>query len=148
MESIPHAANGDNHVWARWLQLALTTPVVLWCGSQFYRGAWAAFRHHAADMNTLVAVGPGAAFLYSAAVTLAPGFFAARGVAPGQAVVGELLADLWRSAQLSFLGTDCGCGRADSSNHRSRGRLAPSQRSRRRVELPRLDRYRVSHGNS
>jgi Cu+-exporting ATPase len=60
-----------------WLQLALTTPVVLYCGVQFYRGAWAAFRHRAADMNTLIAVGTGTAYLYSLAATVAPGWFAA-----------------------------------------------------------------------
>jgi P-type Cu+ transporter len=58
-----------------WLQLALTTPVVLYSGSQFYRGAWIAFRHRFADMNTLIAVGTGAAFVYSVAATIAPGFF-------------------------------------------------------------------------
>jgi P-type Cu+ transporter len=50
---------------ARWLQLALTTPVVLYCGAQFYRGAWAALRHRAADMNTLIALGTGSAYVYS-----------------------------------------------------------------------------------
>lgn len=59
-----------------WLQLALTTPVVFFCGWQFYRGAWAALRHRAADMNTLIAIGTGAAFLYSIAATLVPNFFA------------------------------------------------------------------------
>ncbi len=58
-----------------WLQLALTTPVVFYSGWQFYRGAWAAFRHRAADMNTLIAVGTGAAYLYSIAATIAPNFF-------------------------------------------------------------------------
>ncbi|HKQ99864.1 MAG TPA: heavy metal translocating P-type ATPase [Pyrinomonadaceae bacterium] len=58
-----------------WLQLALTTPVVFYAGWQFYRGAWAAFRHRAADMNTLIAVGTGAAYLYSVAATIVPGFF-------------------------------------------------------------------------
>jgi Cu+-exporting ATPase len=58
-----------------WVQLALTAPVVLWAGAPFYRGAWAAFRHRAADMNTLIAVGTGTAFLYSVAATLFPGFF-------------------------------------------------------------------------
>jgi Cu+-exporting ATPase len=58
-----------------WLQLALTTPVVFYSGWQFYRGAWAAFRHRAADMNTLIAVGTGAAYLYSVAATVAPGSF-------------------------------------------------------------------------
>lgn len=60
-----------------WLQLALTTPVVLYSGRQFYRGAWAAFRHRLADMNTLIAVGTGTAYLYSVAATAAPGFFVA-----------------------------------------------------------------------
>src|ERR1044071_6346586 len=59
-----------------WLQLALTTPVVFNSGWQFYRGAWSAFRHRFADMNTLIAVGTGAAYLYSVAATIAPGFFA------------------------------------------------------------------------
>ena len=65
-----------------WTLLLLTLGVMAWAGRHFYTRAWAAFRHHAADMNTLVAVGTGAAFLYSAAVTLAPGFFRARGVTP------------------------------------------------------------------
>src|SRR5882724_2643500 len=59
-----------------WLQLALTTPVVFYCGLQFYRGAWASFKHRAADMNTLIAIGTGVAYLYSVAATIAPGFFA------------------------------------------------------------------------
>ncbi|HEX2692731.1 MAG TPA: copper-translocating P-type ATPase, partial [Gemmatimonadaceae bacterium] len=48
----------------------------------FYTRAWAAFRHHSADMNTLVAVGTGAAFVYSVVATVAPGFFFSRGVTP------------------------------------------------------------------
>ncbi|MEJ7759349.1 MAG: heavy metal translocating P-type ATPase [Gemmatimonadaceae bacterium] len=59
-----------------WLQLALATPVVFYCGAQFYRGAWAAFRHRAADMNTLIAIGTGAAYIYSIAATVYPSFFA------------------------------------------------------------------------
>ena len=62
--------------------LALTLGVMLWAGRHFYTRAWAAFRHHAADMNTLIAVGTGAAFVYSLVATLAPGFFLRRGVAP------------------------------------------------------------------
>lgn len=65
-----------DHPWINWLQLALTTPVVLYSGAHFYRGAWAAFRHRAADMNTLIAVGTGAAYLYSVAATAMPGLFA------------------------------------------------------------------------
>jgi Cu+-exporting ATPase len=65
--------------WTAWLELALTTPVVFYAGAQFYRGAWAAFRHRAADMNTLIAVGTGAAYLYSVLATLLPGVFARTG---------------------------------------------------------------------
>ncbi len=62
--------------------LGLTIGVMAWAGRHFYTRAWAAFRHHSADMNTLVAVGTGAAFLYSLAATFFPGFFIARGVMP------------------------------------------------------------------
>ena len=70
---------------AVWVQLALTTPVVLYCGAQFFRGAWAAFRHRAADMNTLIAVGTGTAYAYSVAATFFPRFFLA-----GQGAMGEM----------------------------------------------------------
>ena len=66
----------------RWTLLALTLPAVGWAGRHFYTRAWAAFRHHSADMNTLIAVGTGAAFLYSLAVTVAADWFLAHGVAP------------------------------------------------------------------
>ena len=56
----------------RWLMLVLTTPVVVWAGASFFTGAWRAFRHHAADMNTLVAIGVGTAYGYSVVATLAP----------------------------------------------------------------------------
>ena len=45
--------------------LVLTAGVMLWAGRHFYTRAWAAFRHHSADMNTLIALGTGAAFVYS-----------------------------------------------------------------------------------
>ncbi|HYG69045.1 MAG TPA: copper-translocating P-type ATPase, partial [Anaeromyxobacteraceae bacterium] len=56
--------------------------VMAWAGRHFYVRAWAAFRHNSADMNTLVAVGTGAAYLLSVVATVAPGFFVARGVPP------------------------------------------------------------------
>ena len=62
--------------------LVLTVAVMAWAGRHFYTRAWSAFRHHSADMNTLIAVGTGAAFVYSLIATMAPGFFARRGVAP------------------------------------------------------------------
>ena len=58
--------------------LALATPVQFWAGWRFYEGAWAALRHGQANMNTLVALGTSAAYLYSAVATLAPGLLAGR----------------------------------------------------------------------
>ena len=62
--------------------LAVTLVVMLWAGRHFYTRAWSAFRHHSADMNTLIAVGTGAAFLYSVLATVWPDFFLSRGIAP------------------------------------------------------------------
>jgi Cu+-exporting ATPase len=61
---------------------ALATPVQFWIGARFYRGAWGAFKHRNADMNTLVAVGTSAAYVYSVAATLVPSFFKAGGIQP------------------------------------------------------------------
>ncbi len=66
----------------RWVLLALTTPVVAWAGGTFFTGAWRAFRHHAADMNTLVALGVGSAYAYSVTATVFPQGFAAIGRMP------------------------------------------------------------------
>ncbi|MGV3721003.1 MAG: heavy metal translocating P-type ATPase, partial [Actinomycetota bacterium] len=55
-----------------WVQLALTTPIMLYSGRQFFVGAWGALRHRAADMNTLIALGTGAAYLFSVIATLFP----------------------------------------------------------------------------
>ena len=65
-----------------WVLLVLTTPVQFWVGVQFYRGFWAALKHKTSDMNTLIAVGTSAAYLYSLAMTAVPEFFRARGIAP------------------------------------------------------------------
>ena len=62
--------------------LALTMGVLGWAGRHFYTRAWAAMRHGTADMNTLVAVGTGSAFLFSAAATLTPELFLSHGVRP------------------------------------------------------------------
>jgi P-type Cu+ transporter len=66
----------------QYLLLALTLPVIGWAGRHFYARAWVAFRHHSADMNTLIAVGTGAAFLYSLVATVADRWLAARGIEP------------------------------------------------------------------
>jgi P-type Cu+ transporter len=66
----------------RWFLFALTTFILCWAGRRFYTKAWSALLHKTADMNTLVALGTGAAYLYSAVSTIAPRFFVARGIAP------------------------------------------------------------------
>jgi len=58
--------------WALWI---LASVVQFWGGWRFYVGAVSAARHRAADMNTLIAVGSSAAYFYSVAVILFPGFF-------------------------------------------------------------------------
>jgi Cu+-exporting ATPase len=63
-----------------WFQLALATPVQFWAGSLFYAGAVKALRHRSSDMNTLIAVGTSAAYSYSVATILVPGFFRAAGL--------------------------------------------------------------------
>lgn len=68
-----------NVPWINWLQLALTTPVMFWCGWQFFRSAWKGLWNFSANMDTLVAMGTGAAYLYSLAATIWPGFFAGVG---------------------------------------------------------------------
>jgi len=60
----------------------LATPVQFWIGWQFYKGAWGAFKHRNADMNTLIAVGTSAAYLYSVIATLFPSFFVSGGIRP------------------------------------------------------------------
>ncbi|HET7602556.1 MAG TPA: heavy metal translocating P-type ATPase [Gemmatimonadales bacterium] len=62
--------------------LVLTLGTMLWAGRHFYTGAWNSFRHHSADMNTLIAVGTGAAFVYSLVATFAPGIFTSHGLSP------------------------------------------------------------------
>ena len=81
----------------RWFLFALSVFIIGWAGRRFYTKAWSALLHKTADMNTLVALGTGAAFLYSAASTIAPGFFIAHGIAPdvyyeaGMLIIGLVL---------------------------------------------------------
>ncbi|NHC35341.1 heavy metal translocating P-type ATPase [Scytonema millei] len=65
-----------------WLQLILTAPVQFWCGASFYVNAWKAFKRHTATMDTLVAIGTGAAYLYSLFPTFFPEWFLAQGLNP------------------------------------------------------------------
>ena len=63
-----------------WTQLGLSTPVLFWCGREFFSGAWSSLRRHSADMNTLVAAGTGIAWLASLVATLVPEVLTAEGL--------------------------------------------------------------------
>ena len=61
--------------WTNWLQLALSIPVVFWAGAPLFARGWASIVHRSPNMFTLIALGIGAAFLYSVFATVAPGVF-------------------------------------------------------------------------
>ena len=61
--------------WSAWAQLALTAPIVLWAGLPFFERGWTSLRTRHLNMFTLIAIGVGAAFLYSLVATIAPGIF-------------------------------------------------------------------------
>src|SRR6266566_6908741 len=63
--------------WSRWLQFLLSTPVVLWCGWPFFVRGWQSIRNRSPNMFTLIAMGVGVAYIYSAVVMLAPSIFPA-----------------------------------------------------------------------
>jgi Cu+-exporting ATPase len=63
--------------WTNWLGLALATPVVWWAGWPFFERGWASIVNRSPNMFTLIALGVGAAYVYSTAATLAPGVFPA-----------------------------------------------------------------------
>jgi len=60
-----------------WIELALATPVVLWAGWPFFERGWASIVHRSPNMFTLIAIGTGAAYLYSVAAVVAPNIFPA-----------------------------------------------------------------------
>jgi len=61
----------------RWAQFLLAAPVVLWVGSPFFKRGWSSMKSGAYNMWTLIALGTGAAFLFSMVSLLAPGVFPA-----------------------------------------------------------------------
>ena len=70
----------DNTI--RWFLFVVAAFILGWAGRRFFTKAWSTLLHKTADMNSLVALGTGTAFLYSAASTIVPGFFIAHGIAP------------------------------------------------------------------
>ena len=70
-----HMISMEIMIYANYVMLALATPLQFWIGRRFYRGLWDGIKAKASNMDTLIAIGTTAAYLYSAAVTIAPGFF-------------------------------------------------------------------------
>jgi Cu+-exporting ATPase len=64
-----------------WVQFFLTTPVIFWVGKDFFAGAWKSFKFHSANMDTLVSLGTGVAYLYSLFTTIFPHIFESHGIA-------------------------------------------------------------------
>ena len=58
-----------------WLEFALATPIVLWCGWPFFVRGWASVKFRSPNMFTLIAMGVGVAYVYSAVATIVPGLF-------------------------------------------------------------------------
>jgi Cu+-exporting ATPase len=61
----------------KWIEFALTTPVVLWAGGFFFARAWQSIVNRSLNMFTLIAVGVGAAYFYSSVAVIVPGIFPA-----------------------------------------------------------------------
>ncbi|MBK9234033.1 MAG: heavy metal translocating P-type ATPase [Anaerolineae bacterium] len=92
-----------------WLAAALLTlPVLFWSGGHFFTGAWAALKHRAANMNTLIALGTGAAWLYSTVAVLFPRLFPEGTSEPFYDVAAVVIA-------LVVLGQALGCARGRTS---------------------------------
>jgi Cu+-exporting ATPase len=70
------------NAFINYILLVITSGILLWAGRDIYRRAWKALTHRSADMNTLVALGTGSAFVYSVVATLVPSLFARNGIAP------------------------------------------------------------------
>ena len=71
-----------HRTWSPWVTWLLATPLVFWLGSGFFTGAWRQLRHRSANMDTLVALSTGIAYLFSLFNLFFPSFWTARGIAP------------------------------------------------------------------
>ena len=69
-----------------WIEFALATPIVLWCGWPFFQRGWASLKFRSPNMFTLIAMGVGVAYIYSAAATIAPQLFPAHEMAMSHVV--------------------------------------------------------------
>jgi P-type Cu+ transporter len=80
--------------WIGWIQFLLATPVVLWGGGPFFERGWASIVHRSPNMFTLIALGTGAAYLYSVAALFLPQiglYFEAAAVITTLVLLGQVL---------------------------------------------------------
>jgi P-type Cu+ transporter len=76
LDRLSFFAKGSDSLWWVWRGLGLLTlPVLVWAGGRFYTGAFRALRRRSADMDTLIALGISAAWIYSTVAVTAPGIF-------------------------------------------------------------------------
>ena len=75
LHMVPAVAQAIPHSIANWLQLALATPVVLWCGWPFLERFWTSVVNRSPNMFTLIGLGVGSSYVYSLVATVAPGLF-------------------------------------------------------------------------
>ena len=80
--SLPHMVPQLGHLlpmdmmeYTNFILLTLATPIQFWIGWRFYRGFWDGIKAKASNMDTLIAIGTTAAYVYSAIVTIIPGYF-------------------------------------------------------------------------
>jgi len=74
---VPTAPSWLSSDLSRWIQFVLSTPVVLWAGWPFFKRGWRSVRSRQLNMFTLIAIGVGVAYIYSAIVMLFPNAFPA-----------------------------------------------------------------------
>ena len=72
---LPTAPDWVQSDWSRWVQFVLSTPVVVWAGWPFFQRGWQSILNRSPNMFTLIAIGVGAAYFYSAIVMLLPQVF-------------------------------------------------------------------------
>ncbi|WP_458626377.1 heavy metal translocating P-type ATPase [Winogradskyella sp. PC D3.3] len=68
--------------YENWIMMALSIPVLFWSGAEFYIIAWKKLKHFSANMDTLVALSTGIAFIFSVFNTVNPQYFLSKGLAP------------------------------------------------------------------
>ena len=80
--SLPHMIPQFGHLYpmemmryTNYIIMALATPIQFWIGLRFYRGFWDGIKAKASNMDTLIAIGTSTAYIYSAIVTIVPGYF-------------------------------------------------------------------------